>query len=142
MWPFKRSKGKQVVEDLSERYRRSPINIFFEALILDVLGKLPREREAAIESMKLQQVLGTTAVTWREAVRETLSLSNTIDIAILDLWYVNSEAARKSGVDYEPEHFARDFADKYFEEGSRVDVWPGDALQQAKFRIARHQIGI
>jgi hypothetical protein len=115
------------------------MNLFFEALILDVLGRLPPDRDTQIEAMKIGPRLKTKATAWRDAVRESLHLSETIDIAILDLWYRNREAFLNSNQEYLPEDFARDFVDKYFEEGSKVDVWPGDSLQQAKRRVAKYQ---
>lgn len=141
MWPFRKEKPALREEDLRDRYRKSPINLFFEALILDVIGSLPPDRETKIEAMKIHVQLKTQATDWRGAVRESLHLSSTIDIAILDLWYRNQEALANAGREYLAEDFARDFADKYFEDGSKVDEWPGDALEQAKWRIARHQTG-
>lgn len=142
MWPFRRNILNPPAEDLRERYRKAPINLFFEALILDVLGQLPPERDAQIEAMSIHLQLNTRATTWRNAVRESLHLSETIDIAILDIWHTNQAALPKSSEGYSPEDYARDFADKYFEEGSKIDVWPGDALQQAKWRIAKYQGGV
>jgi hypothetical protein len=64
-----------------------------------------------------------------------LNLSETIDIAILDLWHRNRQQALDQGWDYHPWHYAQNFRTNYAAEGSRVDVWEGDALVQAKARI-------
>ena len=66
-----------------------------------------------------------------------LHLSETIEIAIWDLWIRNSANAELHGWDYHPWHFAQDFARNYVADDSRVDIWEGDALEQAKARIAR-----
>lgn len=117
------------------RYKQNPVYIFFENYILDVVGHLPRERAERIQSMNLQKVFKTNAVEWRAVIRETLHLSPTIDIAILDLWYRNREIARSQGIEYAPEQFAANFTDEYMKEGSQVDVWPPGALEAAQKRI-------
>ena len=68
-------------------------------------------------------------------MRETLHLSNTIDIAILDLWYSNQDLAAQRGIEYSPMMFAQEFTDQYQKEGSKVDVWPPGALEKARARI-------
>jgi hypothetical protein len=139
MWPFRQRKPKAVKYDPTERYRTQPMNLFFEALILDVLGELAPDREAEIDRLNLPTRLNTASATWRGAVRESLHLSDTIDVAILDLWHTNREVLKTAADRYTAEDFARDFADKYFEDGSQIDVWPDDALQQAKWRLAKRQ---
>jgi len=63
-------------------------------------------------------------------------LSDTIDVAILDLWYRNREHfAGDDGV-IDADWFANIFIDEYYKEGSKVDVWPEGALEAAKMRIA------
>ena len=119
-----------------QRYKQNPVYLFFESYILDTIGHLPPERARAIQSMNLQKVFKTKAVEWHAVVREALHLSDTIDVAILDLWYGNSDIARAKGMQYPPEQFAVNFTDEYMKEGSRVDVWPPGALEAAKKRIA------
>lgn len=85
--------------------------------------------------MNIGRVLKTSATDWRGAVRESLHLSDTIDVAILDLWYRNTEISEKQGALYDPQHFAQDFVDQYNVEGSRVDIWPEGALDAAKLRV-------
>jgi len=128
---------KATVMTLSNpRYAKNPIAFFFESYILDVIGHLPPERSEKIQSMNLQKVFQTGAREWREVVRETLHLSNTIDIAILDLWYTNQDLAAQRRVEYTPLAFAQDFSDEYEKDGSKVDVWPPGALASAQARIA------
>ena len=121
------------------RYKENPIYLFFESYILDVIGHLPRERSEGIQSMNLQKVFKTAASEWHSVLRETLDLSPTIDIAILDLWYRNQDIAKSQGLEYAPEHFAVNFADEYMKDGSQVDIWPPGALEAAKLRIMAHR---
>jgi len=118
------------------RYKQNPIYLFFESFVLDTIGHLPDDRSRAIQAMNLQRVFKTSAVEWHAVLRETLHLSETIEIAILDLWYRNQDIARGKGVTYSPEQFAVNFTDEYMKDGSQVDVWPPGALEAAKQRIA------
>lgn len=63
---------------------------------------------------------------------EALHLSETIDIAILDLWYTNRDAHEAAGSALAPEAFAGMFVEEYSKDGSRADVWPGDASSRAR----------
>ncbi|WP_248358071.1 hypothetical protein [Anaeromyxobacter oryzae] len=115
------------------------MDTLFATYVLDVIGHLTPEKERSVMSMapKLRQALGTTATEWRAVVAEALHLSATIDIAILDLWHTNGDAAKAAGTTLTPDAFAGMFVEEYSKDGSRVDVWPGDALDRAKARIAR-----
>jgi hypothetical protein len=99
---------------------------------------LPEDKLRRMEQMDLPRRFKTRATEWRGAVAEMLQLSDTIRIAILDLWYRNQGIGRQQGIEYDPVQFSMDFVDHYYEDGSRVDVWEGDALREAKERIARH----
>lgn len=110
-----------------------PMDFLFEFYVMDVIGELPAETRAALDQ------LGTEVVNtpdWRSMVREDLHLSETFDIAALDLWYRNSDSLREQGESYHPWEFAIELADQYFADDSHVDVWPEGALEQAKERIA------
>jgi hypothetical protein len=121
------------------RYRASPVDFFFEQYILDVLGELPAARSHEIQAMNLQKIFKTRSNDWHDSVRETLHLSGTINIAILDLWYRNQDIARTKKVKYPPQQFAMDFVDEYMKDGSQVDVWGPGALVAAKARIAQQR---
>jgi hypothetical protein len=123
-------------EAFPARYQENPIYLFFESYIVDVISSLPPQKSDSIQGMNLQEVFGTNASEWRAVIRETLHLSDTIDIAILDLWYRNRAIAKAQGIEYTPEHFAVNFANEYMKEGSQVDVWSTGALDAAKQRIA------
>lgn len=117
------------------RYGENPIYIFFEGYIQDVIGYLPKEKSDSFQSMNLHEVFNTEATEWHEVIIETLQLSETIDIAILDLWYRNREQFRSEAGEYDPVWYSQIFTDEYMKEGSQVDVWPKGALEAAKQRI-------
>ena len=121
------------------RYGQNPIYLFFESYIQDVIGYLPKEKSESIQEMNIQKVFGTEATEWREVLKETLHLSDTIDIAILDLWYRNREHFKTENGEYDPVWFSQIFTDEYMKEGSQVDVWPEGALEAAKRRIKAAQ---
>jgi hypothetical protein len=120
------------------RYKDNPMNLLFEAFIQDVIGQLPADKLRTMEQMDLPRRFKTRATDWRGAVAEMLHLSDTIRIAILDLWYRNREIGKQQGIEYDPVQFSMDFVDHFYEEGGRVDVWEGNALQAARERIAQY----
>jgi hypothetical protein len=133
LFDFFRKKKETGKED--RRYIDNPVFIFFENFILDTIGYLPKEKIEIIKQMDLASVFKTEQKDWKEIVKEVLGLSDTIEIAILDLWYKNKAILKEQGMDYEPVQYAKDFVDNYLKEGSLVDVWEGDNLAQAKERI-------
>jgi len=114
-----------------------PLDLFFEFFIVDILGLLPYATQNAIDELttKHPTFFAATNGDWRAGVRKMLNLSETIDIAILDLWYRNRQTASDQGWNYHPWHYAQNFRANYVAKGSRVDVWEDDALEQAKARI-------
>jgi hypothetical protein len=137
MWPFR--KKPTASAPVTSRYKDNPINIFFEDLILDVLGQLPAERSSVVQALNLQKVFSTQESEWKAVIRETLHLSETFDIAVLDLWIRNREHYAETAEGYRA--FAQNFADMYMVDDSRVDVWPDGALSAAKDRIRKFKIG-
>lgn len=123
------------------RYESQPIYLFFEDLILAVLGFLGVADYERLERMELWRVFGLERSSWSAAVRAQLNLSETIDIAIRDLWIRQSEAQARQGRQYHPLAFAQDFVDQFYAEGSEVDVWPPGALERAGARIRRLEAG-
>jgi len=117
------------------RYKENPIYLFFESYIQDVIGHLPEAKAKGIQEMNLQKVFNTKGEDWREVIRETLHLSDTIDVAIKDLWYKNRKHFK--GVDgrIDPIWFSQVFTDKYMAEETKVDVWGPGELDAAKERI-------
>jgi len=129
----------QVIKPYYDEER--PLDLFFELLIIDVLGYLPEQTKSVIEEFSKEHptFFESANGNWREYVIKTLELSNTIDIAILDLWYRNSNNAKNSGWEYHPWHYAMNFIDNYFADDSKVDVWEGNALEEAKLAIKEHE---
>jgi hypothetical protein len=118
--------------------QQRPMDLFFEFYIMEVIGQLPAESLAALDSFAAQNPKLVADGEWKAMVRRDLRLSETIDIAILDLWYRNSEIAGQQGITYHPWHYAINFSENYLAEDSQVDVWPDGALEAAKARIAEH----
>lgn len=148
MWnPFARKKAPQSpafpvtmdeAEDIFVAYLRNevPMDFFFEFRVMEIIGALPEPTVSAIDSLGADVFEDSD---WRTAVCEDLELSETFDIAVLDLWYRNVDILAARGEDYHPWEFARDFEDQYFADDSLVDVWPDGALDEAKARIAERR---
>lgn len=121
---------------MNERDELNPTYILFENYVLDTIGALTPEKLAHLQALDIQGRFGTKACAWREAVHEFLGLSQTIDIAIRDLWFQNVDKAAEEGWAFTPEEFAVNFVDEYYREGSKIDVWAGDALEVAQRFVA------
>lgn len=119
------------------RYKENPIYLIFECYIEDTIGHLPEEKSQTLKEMNLQKVFKTNATDWKAVIRETLHLSDTIDIAIQDLWYQYREYFRDDNGQLNSYWFSQAFTDEYMENGSNVDVWSPGALAAAKERIRR-----
>ena len=127
-----------LMQALAPYYQQArPLDFFFEMYVVDVLGKLPQRTHSALAvfSSKHPSFFAAHNGDWRQFVIKETQLSETIEVAIWDLWIRNSANAKRDGWEYHPWHYAQDFADNYFADGSRVDVWEGNALQEAKQRI-------
>lgn len=114
------------------------MDLFFEFLVLDVIGQLPAATQESIDALVARHPVffADTKGDWRTGTRKSLQLSETIDIAILDLWFGKSTEASEGGWLYHPWSFAKDFLQQFLADGSRVDVWEGDSFELAKARIA------
>ncbi len=117
-----------------------PLDLFFELYVCDVLEQLPKGTLDALSdfSDKHPTFFSAGDGDWKAYVVNQCHLSDTIEIAIWDLWIRNIEIAERDGWIYHPWHFAQDFLENYFSEGSKVDVWEGDALEMAKKRISEY----
>jgi hypothetical protein len=85
--------------------------------------------------MNLQKVFSTQATQWKAVIRETLHLSETCEIAVLDLWIRNRDHYEETPEGYRA--FAQDFAGEYMADDGKVDVWRDGALAAAKERIQK-----
>ncbi|MDH5377531.1 MAG: hypothetical protein OEX00_04335 [Gammaproteobacteria bacterium] len=113
------------------RYKEKPVLLFFENFVLDAIGELPEENETVLNDLGLQAIFGTKAEEWRDVVRESLQLSPTISISILDNWV----KALDADPDTEPKAFSHAYVDEYFRDGSQLDTWTEQGLQDAVNRI-------
>ncbi|MEO6323287.1 MAG: hypothetical protein ABIQ65_01530 [Thermoanaerobaculia bacterium] len=121
------------------RYKASPISLFFEDLIIDVIGHLDPSDAERLEAMNLRKVFSTEATEWRAVIREVLNLSETFDIAARDLWYRNREHHRLDGFELHPLAFAQDFVDHYLADDSKIDVFTPQTLEEARTRVRGHE---
>jgi|GEM_PF-1882753 len=123
-----------------EPYMRDekPMDFFFEFYIVEVVGALPPESIEALDEFVKENAEAFDSGDWRSEVRTGFGLSDTIDIAILDLWYRKSGDARQQVDEYYPQRFAIDFSAEYFSDDGELDVWPDGELAAAKSRIATH----
>jgi hypothetical protein len=64
------------------------------------------------------------------------TLSETFEVAVLDLWYRNSKIAADRGEILLVRDFAELFVDNCFLDDSQIDVWGPGALEAARARIA------
>ena len=70
-----------------------------------------------------------------------LNLSETIEIAIKDLWLRNSKIPENDGTQLTAERFADLFIENYYVENSKVDMWESELdLNNAKKRIAESNL--
>ena len=114
-----------------------PLDFFFEMYILAVLEKLPNEtRDALTEFSKRNPTwFERHHGDWSKYVFSELHLSDTIEIAIWDLWIRHSASARLDRWTYHPWHFAQNFVHHYSKDDSQVDVWTPETLRAARERI-------
>ena len=117
------------------RYKANPIYLIFECYIEDTIGHLPEVKSKTLKEMNLQKVFKTKSTDWKAVIRETLRLSDTIDIAIQDLWYQNREDFMDNKGQFDTYLFSQVFTDQFMEDGSMLDVWPPGELDAAKERI-------
>jgi hypothetical protein len=113
------------------RYRDNPVYYFVECLVVDIIEGLPRELQESIA-----QTIRTDLDGWRRKIKEISSLSETFEVAVLDLWYRNSKIASDQGDPISARDFAVLFVDNYFLEDSQIDVWGPGALETALAQIA------
>lgn len=134
-------KKKDIIKNppISQRYEETPINILFGNFILSTIDKLPKEKYEQLNAMNLAKVFHTEPKDWKLVLKQVLHLSDTIEIAILDLWYENQERALQQKITYLPNQFVVDFINRFLSADSQIDIWNDDSLNRAKERIKRNQ---
>ena len=131
-----------VIAALAPYYHEErPLDFFFEMYVVDVINQLPANTLTALAdfSQKHPTFFEKHDGDWRRYVVEESRLSDTIEVAIWDLWIRNSQNATDSGWEYHPWHYAVNFSTNFFAEGSRVDVWEDNSLEEARKRIESHR---
>ena len=134
----------EVMRALAPYYHEQrPMDFFFEMFVVRTIEELPDATIQALGEFESKHPTFFEAFegSWSKTVVGSLNLSDTIDVAIWDLWLKNSANARKDGWVYHPWHFASNFIENYSTDDSRVDVWTEETLAQARQRIAAHRFG-
>ena len=112
------------------------MDALFKQYIKDTLGALTIAKYDGLNELKLYKTFKMPECDWKEVVAKVLDLSETIDIAIWDLWI----KFEKRGYDYSVNEFAEDFIVHYYKDDSKVDVWQdSEQLEMAKQRIEEYK---
>jgi hypothetical protein len=97
---------------------------------------LTKEENDAIVKLNLSKVFKKEQADWKFVIKSVLNLSDTLEIAILDLRYKYRDISETQNAEFFPIKFSQDFVDNYYKEDSQVDIWQGNDLEEAKNRIA------
>lgn len=120
----------------------SPMHNFFVFFILDTIKELPEEKLKIIKKIDFKEIFGVKTEEWRQAVKNVLRLSNTIEISIKDLWLKNSEIAYNKEIKLSPEDFATLFIENFYKKNSKIDVWENkEDLKKAKNKVSNSYLG-
>ncbi len=111
------------------------MDFFFEFYIMEAVGALPSETVEALDEFTRENAEAFETGDWRSEVHDGFGLSDTIDIAILDVWLQNSGPARQQVDASYPWDFAKDFSVEYFSNDGEIDEWADGELEAAKARI-------
>lgn len=118
-----------------KRYEENPSFLFFEYYILNTIGLISKEKYDEINNLEINQMFGTEKKEWTEIVIEVFKLSNTIDFAILDLWFINRANLLKQNIEYSPLEYSINFVDEYYKKDSKIDKWTEESIKMAALRI-------
>jgi len=122
------------------RYKDTPVYLFFEKYILNVIGQLTADKQDILQNINLQEIFATRSSNWRDVVCEVLHLSSTIDIAIMYQWYLYLEQTHNNNDEIDAQAFSQKFVDAYFLDNSQIDVWTEESLLKAKQFIQENQL--
>ena len=95
-----------------ERYAGRPLLIVLENYVLDCIGELPPETQAAVRSV-VQRVWGG-GDDWRATVRQELKLDSAIDDALRDMWSRNQQLSKRHDQVLHGVQFAKMVVDQNF----------------------------
>jgi len=115
-----------------------PLDYFFAMYVCAVLKRLPDATLAALDdfSTRNPSFFLSHRGDWRKHVVGQLHLSDTIEVAIWDLWLRNRAVYHDLGDPNDVWEFAQDFIEQWAKDDSRVDVWTPENLAAARRRIA------
>ena len=122
------------------RYKDTPVYLFFEKYILNVIGCLAADKQDILKNINLQEIFNTRSTNWQDVVCEVLHLSSTIDIAIMYQWHLYLEKMQDTAEEVDAVKFSKQFVDDYFSEDSDIDIWTDESLMQAKKYIQENQL--
>jgi hypothetical protein len=124
----------------AEKTKPRPIDKLFHDFILDTIKISRNKKKERLKKNYLENMYSNefdAEEVSKEILQEVLHLSDTIEIAIKDLWLTNSEIAKRDGIELSPEKFAIKFKENFLTPGSKIDIWENESdLIRAKERIA------
>ena len=115
------------------------IDKLFEKYILNELGFLNEEEQLKLEDLHLHKAFDREKEPWTETLHNVMQLSETMTTTIWHLWIKNSESYRSKGEELNPVDYAELFIENYYKEGSTLDVWEEDKLEEAKRVIEEYR---
>ena len=92
------------MNDSSPKPRRSPMYRLLEDYVLDAIGHLPADEEAAATGMV--KVAFRSKAPWRRVLREEFGLTPALSQQLADLWAQSQSIAKEKGSVLEPRAFA------------------------------------
>ncbi len=95
-----------------ERYRGRPLLLVLENYVLAAIGEISDEQRERMATF-VQATFGGSE-DWMLTVREKLSLANTLDAELCQVWERNRALAKEHGLDLAPNHFAQLLVDENF----------------------------
>lgn len=116
------------------RYHENPVLVLMEKYVLERIGWLSEPEKRDLEALNWVRILGTEVEDWQEAIRQFLSLSDTIDVTISEEWAIANNGQIGSHAWVHPMDFASSFADAYFDAENKLDDWSPASLRKAQRR--------
>lgn len=105
-----------------------------EKYVLERIGWLSEPEKRDLEALNWDRILGTEVADWQMAIRQFLSLSDTIDVTISEQWALANRDKGGKEKWIHPMDFAASFADAYFDTENNLDAWSPASLRKAMKR--------
>ena len=100
------------IEVEPERYAGRPLLVVLENYVLDCIGELPPDKQAAVRSI-VQRVWGG-GDDWKATVRGQLHLEASMDESLRGMWSRNQERAKQNNQQLHPVQLAKMVVDQNF----------------------------